>query len=90
MKLKEILTNGALVIDVRTPSEYNSGHFAGSTNMPLDNIQAYIPELRAKQKTVIAVCRSGARSGMAVEMMKVQGIEAYNGGAWKDFESAVR
>jgi phage shock protein E len=90
MKLKEILTSGALVIDVRTPAEYSSGHFPGSANIPLDVVPAHMPELKGKQKAIITVCRSGARSGMAAEMLKAQGIEAYNGGGWTDFQAAVR
>ena len=77
-----LVLEGALVVDVRTPGEYNSGHIKGSVNIPLDRLQMQIPELKKKQKTIITCCRSGNRSGMAKSMLAAAGITCYNGGAW--------
>lgn len=79
---KALLEQGAVIIDVRTPEEFRGGHIQGSQNIPLQVLQAKIADLKKKAKPVIAVCRSGARSGMAVGMLKSAGIEAVNGGAW--------
>jgi rhodanese-related sulfurtransferase len=76
-KIKE----GAIIVDVRTPDEFRSGHVAGSINIPLDRIESQTAKLD-KNKVIITCCRSGARSGMAVDMLKRHGFEVYNGGSW--------
>lgn len=67
---KELVNQGAVIVDVRTKSEYNTGHITGSKNMPLDSIRTKINELKKLNKPVITVCRSGARSGMAKGILK--------------------
>lgn len=79
---KQLIAEGAIVVDVRTPAEYKSGHIKGSVNIPVDTIKGKIEELKQKNKTIITCCRSGARSGMAKSILRNGGIEAHNGGAW--------
>lgn len=86
---KGLLAQGAIVIDVRTPHEYDAGHVKGSLNFPLDQLGLKLDELKKKNKQVIDVCRSGARSGMAVDTLKKAGINAYNGGGWTSFQQAI-
>ncbi len=86
---KEIFENGALIIDVRTPGEYKQGNYKGSQNIPLDQISKKINDIKKKNKAVIAVCRSGARSGQATSILKQNGIEAYNGGPWTSLNSKL-
>lgn len=76
------IAEGALIIDVRTPAEFRSGHVAGSRNVPLSELGPRIKELKKKQVPVITCCASGRRSGMAARQLKQEGIEAYNGGPW--------
>lgn len=83
---KAIAAQGALILDVRTPEEFRGGHIKGSLNIPVQVLQNKIADLKKKGKPIIAVCRSGARSGMAADMLKSAGIEAYNGGAWDSLE----
>ena len=84
--VKILVEKGAIIIDVRTPREFQSGHLKGSINYPLDTLKQHFGELKNKQKPVITVCRSGARSGMGSNMLKDHGIEAYNGGSWDGLE----
>ena len=86
---KELYDAGAMIIDVRTPAEYKTGHYKGSVNIPLDTISKKINDIKKKNKAVIAVCRSGARSGQATSIMKQNGIEAYNGGPWTSLSSKL-
>lgn len=81
---------GAVVLDVRTPAEFESGHISGSINIPLDRLSTQLAGLKKDGKTIIAVCRSGNRSAMAVAQMKAAGIKAYNGGAWGSFQGKVK
>lgn len=86
---KALVEAGALIIDVRTPQEYDAGHIKASKNIPLQNIQKYIPELKKSGKVIITVCRSGSRSGMAKSILKSAGIETYNGGPWNVLRSKI-
>ena len=86
---KELVTNGSIIIDVRSASEYKAGHIPGSKNYPLDNIRSKVAELKKLNKPVITVCRSGARSGMAKGILKSAGIEVYNGGPWTSLKSKL-
>lgn len=86
---KELVSNGAIIVDVRTSGEFKAGHIPGSKNFPLDNIRTKVADLKKLNKPVITVCRSGARSGMAKGILKSAGIEVYNGGAWTSLKSKI-
>jgi len=80
--LEDIIKNGALIIDVRTPDEFKVGHIEGSINIPLNEIGQAMEWLK-KDVPMILVCESGARSGHAVMILKTNGFEkVYNGGSW--------
>lgn len=79
---KEFMERGAVVIDVRSAGEFAGGHVAGSKNIPLPNIESKLKEIKKWNKPVVACCASGMRSGQATDIMKRNGIEAVNGGAW--------
>lgn len=87
--IEEYLNEGAVVIDVRTVGEFSEGHVKGSKNIVLNNIPAKIAEIKAMNKKVIAVCRSGARSGQATSFMSQQGIDVINGGPWQNVDKFV-
>jgi phage shock protein E len=84
-----LLAEGAAVLDVRTPAEFASGHLAGSTNIPLDQLASRLDALPAG-RPIITCCRSGARSGVAVDILKRHGIEAFNGGSWTSLKDQVK
>lgn len=84
-----LVQQGAIIVDVRTPEEFRGGHINGSLNIPVQLIASKVNDLKKKGKPVIAVCRSGARSGVATGILKNAGIEAYNGGAWNALEGML-
>lgn len=86
---KELVSNGAIIVDVRSPMEYKAGHIPGSKNFPLDNIRTKVSDLKKLNKPVITVCRSGARSGMAKNILRSAGLEVYNGGPWTSLKSKL-
>ncbi|TDE08166.1 rhodanese-like domain-containing protein [Dyadobacter psychrotolerans] len=88
--LKDLVDNGALIVDVRSPQEFASGHIEGSVNMPLDRISSKAAFLKNGGKPVITCCRSGARSEMAAEVLKAGGVEVYNGGAWNKLRKKIQ
>jgi phage shock protein E len=77
-----LVANGAVIVDVRTPGEFASGHVKGSLNIPLDTLQSRLKELPA-DKPIITCCASGMRSGTAKSVLLNSGFkEVYNGGSW--------
>jgi rhodanese-related sulfurtransferase len=86
---KQLLRNGAVILDVRTPDEFAMGHIKGSRNISVDQVQRHITGIKKLDKPVITCCRSGARSGMVAGILKAAGIEAYNGGSWQSLQKQV-
>jgi rhodanese-related sulfurtransferase len=80
-----LLSNGAILLDVRSKEEYEAGHAGQSVNIPLDNLSCEIAYLD-RDIPVITVCESGMRSSRAAYMLQQQGYEVYNGGSWHHFE----
>jgi rhodanese-related sulfurtransferase len=87
---KNLVDNGAIIIDVRTPQEFDRGNIKGSKNIPLDRIQKEAASIKKMGKPVITVCKSGARSGMAKSILKGAGVDVYNGGPWNVLVSKIR
>jgi phage shock protein E len=82
VNLQEVISSGAVIVDVRTKGEYQSGHLKNSINIPIDNLAQNIKKLN-KNKTIITCCASGARSASARRMLKSNGFEnVHNGGSW--------
>ncbi len=81
----ELLANGAILIDVRTPQEYANAKPKNSKNFPLDSIGNKIDTLKKLNKPIVLCCQSGIRSGRATSMLKKAGIDAHNGGGWNNF-----
>jgi len=86
---KELVSNGAIIVDVRSASEYKAGHIPGSRNYPVESIRGKVSELKKLNKTVITVCRSGARSGMAKGILQSAGISVFNGGPWTSLKNKL-
>jgi len=75
------IPKGAFIVDVRTPDEYNAGHFPGATNIPLDTVKDRLSEFGDKNRTIVVYCRSGRRSGLAQQILKDAGYtDVQNGG----------
>lgn len=75
------------IVDVRTPEEYEGEQFPNALNIPLDEVAQRIEELRKMKRPIIFYCRSGNRSGMAVSILKQNGIsDAVNGGGLDDLK----
>ncbi|WP_339610140.1 rhodanese-like domain-containing protein [uncultured Planktosalinus sp.] len=85
---KNLLAQGAVIIDVRTKEEFKSGHIKGSKNIPLNTITN---SLNDKQKTYILCCASGIRSGSAKNTLKSKGfLNIYNAGSWKSLNNKLQ
>ena len=87
--LKELVKNGSQIIDVRTPSEFQSGHIKGAINIPLQTLDKGLSKIK-KDKPVITCCASGMRSASAKSILKSKGFnEVHNGGGWTSLRSKI-
>jgi rhodanese-related sulfurtransferase len=72
------------IVDVRTTTEFMGGNVEGSINIPLQEIQQRMDELKNLKEPLVLCCASGNRSGQATQFLTQQGIECCNGGSWLD------
>jgi phage shock protein E len=80
--LKNVIEQGAFLVDVRTPGEFLEGHVKGSVNIPLDAVPTQLAKFKNK-KNIIVFCRSGARSSQAKSILEQNGFtNVINGGTW--------
>lgn len=86
----------ALVLDTRSMKEFSDGHIINAENVPLNGLNNQLQKLeKYKQHPIIAVCRSGSRSGAACNTLRKAGFEqVYNlrGGmlAWENAGQPVK
>lgn len=87
---KVLLQQGAIIIDVRSKGEYNSGHIQNSLNIPVDALRQNLGKLKDKNQIIITCCASGMRSASAKSILKANGFsEVYNGGGWASLKSKL-
>lgn len=87
--LDTLIKNGAIILDVRTEKEYETGHIAGSHNISLGTIRERYTELDPS-KTYITVCSHGLRSVKVENILKEKGFKhVHNGGAWSDLQKSL-
>jgi len=90
-QLKDALKKGAIIIDVRTPNEFDQGRVPDSINIPIDRIPVNAERIKQMKRPVIFCCSSGARSGSATRIMKEKGLKnVYNGGSWENVLRLLR
>ncbi|NBV41525.1 rhodanese-like domain-containing protein [bacterium] len=74
------LQQGGTVIDVRTPEEFETGHYKNAINIPLDEIEAKLAKIKTLKQPLVLICRSGARSRSAVSYLRAHGIQQVHNG----------
>ncbi len=81
-------TSGAVLLDVRTPGEYQEGHIPGSKNIPLQTLDEIEEIVENKATPIFVYCLSGGRSRQATAILQqmgysdvknIGGISAYHG-----------
>jgi rhodanese-related sulfurtransferase len=72
---KKITDSGVVILDVRTPGEFMTGHIQGAQNIDFEN-ESFESQIEAldKTSTYAVYCRSGNRSGQAVKVMQDAGF----------------
>ncbi|CAL2102816.1 Rhodanese-like domain-containing protein [Tenacibaculum sp. 190130A14a] len=85
-EIQTYLEKGAIILDVRTLPEWNDGHTEGAKHIVLNTIPENIEEIKSWDKPVIAVCKSGGRSGQAADFLAQHGVDIINGGPWQNVD----
>jgi phage shock protein E len=67
-------TSDDLVLDVRSPAEFNEGHIEGAQNTPHEEVTSEVDNLKS-YKTVYVHCKMGGRAKMAAEALQGAGLE---------------
>lgn len=83
--IKNLVAQGASVIDVRSRKEFEQAHYPNARNIPLYDILKYTDELKQLQPSFIVVCQAGNLAIQAVEILHNNGVNnAINGGSWHE------
>ncbi len=79
-----------LLLDVRRPDEFASGHVEGAVNIPLGETARMVEAIGAKDRPVVLHCRSGNRSGQAMKDLRAAGFtQLVNGGSYQQTATAL-
>ena len=89
---KRLVREGAVVIDVRTPDEYQGGHLANAASIPVDEIGARVADVEKlvngdRTKPVVVYCSKGGRAAKAKQVLEDAGFQrVVNGGGLDDLQ----
>jgi phage shock protein E len=87
---RQLVKQGAVILDVRTKGEYSGGHIKGSINISVDQLTNNLHKLPNKEKPIITCCASGMRSSSAKSMLKSHGYAVvHNGGSWTGLQHKI-
>lgn len=73
----DLLTAGAVAIDVREPDEWSAGHIPDSLLIPMSQVEARVAEI-PREVVALIVCRTGGRSNAVAQLLSALGINAVN------------
>lgn len=87
VNFKKLFGEGAIILDVRTPAEFEDGHIKDAINIPLHSLDKKRLDHAKKDKPIITCCASGIRSAAAKNTLKAWGFsQVYNGGSWRSLQ----
>lgn len=84
--IKELVKSSDVVlVDVRIPEQYSEATAKDAVNIPLAELQNNIENLKGKK--VVVFCNKGIQADQAVEILKKNGVEVYDGTTWKNVKA---
>jgi rhodanese-related sulfurtransferase len=87
---RQMIKEGAIILDVRTKGEYDRGHIEGAINIPVYQLNDNVQLLKDKEKPIITCCASGIRSAAAINILKSNGFtRLINGGGWQSLNKKI-
>ena len=86
-EIKQLLSQGGQLIDVRSHYEYSAGALNGAIHMPHNQLHYHVDSI-SKDKPVLLYCRSGQRSAFAKQILQMMGFDnVYNIGSYSQYAS---
>ena len=86
-----MLSNGGVIIDVRSEGEFYSGHIENSLNIPLGDLASKLDQFEDKDQPIITCCASGMRSAGAAKIFSAKGYtNVVNGGGWSSLDRKIK
>jgi rhodanese-related sulfurtransferase len=73
-KARELVGQGWVLLDVRTPEEYRQGHPEPARNIPVQELPQRVKEVGPPGTKVVVYCLAGGRSAMAAQILRAHGI----------------
>ena len=90
-RIKEALRRGAVVIDIRTASEFDRGKVHDSINIPIDRININLKRIVQMKAPIIVCSNSDSENDRVIDVLKANGVkEIYNGGSWTKLSRMMR
>lgn len=87
----QLLRDGAIVLDVRTPAEFEKAHIAGALNIPIELLRSNLHRLAEKNKPIIACCTDGSKSWYAKNFLDASGYRlVYDAGNWTKLQRKLQ
>jgi phage shock protein E len=72
---RELVERGALLLDVRSRAEFESGHIEGAFHIPVQELNRRLAELGDHSAAIVVYCQSGGRSAIAKRLLERHGFE---------------
>jgi len=72
---RRLVADGALLLDVRTPGEFQEGHVPHAKNIPVQELRQRLHEVGPSKRPVVVYCRSGGRSAQAAAILCQAGYQ---------------
>ena len=74
---RRLVEHGALLVDVRSPSEFAERHIPGSRNVPVEHLKERLGEL-PRDRALVVYCHTGVRAGFATIILRKAGFRVFN------------
>lgn len=89
-QLDSLRSQGAFIIDVRTPAEIRMGAIEGAVNIQVDDLRDELERI-PKDKTIVLYCRVGLRAYIGARILMQQGYSSVKNlsGGWLTYDPAV-
>ncbi|MCE9668684.1 rhodanese-like domain-containing protein [Myxococcus stipitatus] len=73
-KARQLVAEGAVLLDVRTPQEFQQGHPEPARNIPVQELPQRLSEVGPPGTRVVVYCAAGGRSAMAAQVLRANGF----------------
>ncbi len=87
----QLVQNGAVIVDVRTPAEFDNGHISGAINIPIEQLRHNLSQFAGKRQVIIACCTDGSKSWYAKNLLDANGYQSvYDAGNWTKLQRRIQ